>query len=161
VRRAFNFTACSLIGLTIGAAASAAAEEPASVERPLHPVQALTCPECLLRGCCDTHYPKPLPCLHCLGHWCGPDDYCSKPCPSIWCYHRFCRTDSYCRKPCPALCRPIAGDYFTCAEGSAACAESAAQGANSLVPSTPLQSGGGLLNATDTDCMTLPATTSQ
>jgi hypothetical protein len=121
VKRAAIITTCCLVVLASGARCALAADEPGDIQRALYPVHALTCPQYLLRGCCCNYCPKPLPCLHCFGHCCGPDDYCAKPYPCIWCYRGSCCGDCYCCKPCPDLCRPLAADYFTCAMGSDAC----------------------------------------
>ena len=104
--------------------AIAALNEPAAVERRIYPLQAMTCPDALLRGCCDDLLPKaacralPASVVHAV-----EDDYCRKPCPCVPCFRGCCTTDCYCRKPCPDLCRPLAADYFTCASRGAACGE--------------------------------------
>ncbi len=108
----------------------APADEPTSVTPKTLPLRALTCPETLLRGCCDTYCPKPLPCVKCFYRDCGPDDYCEKPCPGALCFRGCCTADRYCCKPCPDLCRPLAADYFSCVQRSAACAESQACASN-------------------------------
>ena len=115
-------TASFAAAMSIGLVRLALADEPASVAPATLPLQALTCPGVLLRGCCDIYCPKPLPCFACYCRDCGTDDYCEKPCPWVPCF-RGCGTGyCYCCKPCPDLCRPLAADYFTCAQRSAACA---------------------------------------
>ncbi len=117
----------------IGLLRIAAADELFGVERSICPVQALTCPEALLRRCCDIYCPKPLPCLTRICHGCGKDDYCGKPRPCVPCFRGCCPTDCYCRKPCPDLCRPLAADYFICDAGSVGSAESGAYGSSAAL----------------------------
>jgi hypothetical protein len=118
-------TASLAATLCIGLVRLAPADDPASIAPADLPLRALICPDALLRGCCDTYCPKPLPCITRFRRGCGTDDYCKKPCPWVSCIHGCC-ADCYCCKPCPDLCRPMAADYFTCAERSAACAKSGA-----------------------------------
>jgi hypothetical protein len=118
----------------------ATAGEPDRVARSLYPLQALTCPEHLLRGCCGHYCPKPLPYVPCFSYECGKDDYCCKPCPCVPLYHGDCSPDCYCRKPCPELCRPIAADYFTCAGWSAPCANPGACDSKTPLATTPAAS---------------------
>jgi hypothetical protein len=58
----------------VGLFRMASADEPTGVAPTIYPLPALTCPDALLRGCCDAYCPKPLPCIRglCLGR--GPDD---------------------------------------------------------------------------------------
>jgi hypothetical protein len=107
----------------LGIVGVASADEPTGVASSFNPLRSLTCPEALLRGCCDNYCPKPLPCVNYICCICGPDDYCGKPCPCVRCFWGCC-PDCYCRKPCPDLCRPLAADYFTCAGSSVRCAGS-------------------------------------
>jgi hypothetical protein len=127
-------TAFIVVALCSGLLRIATAEEPLGVERSIYPVRALSCPDALLRGCCDIYCPKPLPCLTCICHGCCKDDYCDKPSPCVPCYRGCSVPDCYNRKPCPVLCRPLAADYFTCAVGSAGCADLGAHSANSTLP---------------------------
>jgi hypothetical protein len=113
------------------------AAEPGGLARSLYPLQALTCPEALLRGCCEKYCRKPQPCPPCFCHGCAKDDYCCKPCPCISNYHGGCAADCYGRKPCPELCRPLFADYFTCAGQSAGCTDSGTD-CWSATPSTVL-----------------------
>jgi len=99
----------------------ATADESDGVARSLYPLQALTCPEPLLRGCCDKYCPKAQPCVHCFCHGCEKDVYCYKPCPCVPTYHGGCTAGGYCPKPCPDPCRPLFADYFTCAGYGAGC----------------------------------------
>jgi hypothetical protein len=101
----------------------AAAQEAAGVDRNVYPRQALTCPDALLRGCCDIYCPKPIPCVSCFSFGCGKDDYCRKPYPCIPCLNTWCTSGCYCKKPFPDLCRPLAADYFICAGWGTACGE--------------------------------------
>jgi hypothetical protein len=79
--------------------------------------------DALLRGCCDDYCRKLPPCVPDFCSACSPDDYCRKPCPYIPCYSVDTAAGCYCRKPWPDLCRPLFGDYYTCAGERAACAE--------------------------------------
>ena len=125
MRQVFLIASLAAI-LSIGLVRLSPADEPSKVAPATLPVQALICPDALLRGCCDSYCPKPLPCITCFCRSCGTDDYCKKPCPWVPCFRGCCTGDCYCCKPCPDLCRPLAADYFTCAQRSAACAESGA-----------------------------------
>jgi hypothetical protein len=107
--------------VAVGFCGVTSADESGSLARSIYPLQALTCPEALLRGCCDKYCPKPQPCLPCFCHGCAKDDYCCKPCPCILNYHGGCAADCYCRKPCPELCRPLFSDYSTCAGYGVGC----------------------------------------
>ena len=118
------FMALLVAPLCLGIVRNARSDNTADVAPANFPLlQSLTCPELLLRGCCDNYCPKPQPYITCFCHRCGTDDYCRKPYP---CIVRFCGgcPDCYTRKPYPDLCRPLASDYFTCAAGNAECAES-------------------------------------
>jgi hypothetical protein len=103
-----------------------AAAQEAAVPQSIYPLHALTCPDALLRGCCNIYCPKPTPCIKPFCHGCCKDCYCSKPFPCTPCYCRAGTSYCYCNKPCPDLCRPIASDYFTCVEKSAGCTPSGA-----------------------------------
>jgi hypothetical protein len=100
----------------------ASAQDPAAEPRRIYPLQALTCPNTLLRGCCRVYCPKPIPCIKAFCRDCCKDGFCSKPCPCIPCFDRAGTSYCYCNKPCPDLCRPIASDYFTCVEKNTGCA---------------------------------------
>ena len=105
----------SVAMLFIALSGLAAAEESAGEQRPIQSPSTATCPNALLRACCDVYCPKPQPCISSLHVVCGKDDYCRKPCPCVRCLGGCCATDSYCRKPCPNLCRPLVAEFFTCA----------------------------------------------
>jgi hypothetical protein len=96
----------------------------------IYPANALTCPHSLLRACCDIYCPKPMPCIKAFCRGCRKDDYCSKPAPTIPCYCRTGTSYCYCPKPCPDLCRPIAADYFACAQWHSRCADADTLGSN-------------------------------
>jgi hypothetical protein len=117
---------------------AAAAEDAVDVPRSPYPLDALTCPDVLLRGCCNIYCSKPLPCIQPFCRSCCKDCYCDKPCPCIPVYCRGVSSYCYCCKPCPDLCRPIAADYFNCVERSAGCAHPHAI-PNEQVPAVPLQ----------------------
>lgn len=120
MRTSFQFVGCAIAFCNV--IGFAAAEESDNVPRSIYPVNALTCPNSLLRACCDIYCPKPLPCIKPFCRGCRKDDYCSKPCPRIECYCRTCSSNCYCGKPCPDLCRPIAADYFVCVKRCSGCA---------------------------------------
>jgi hypothetical protein len=86
-------------------------------------------PRALLRFCCDTYCPKPLPWIRPYCGGCG-DIYCGKPCPYVSSYGRACTCDSYCSKPCPDLCTPLSAHYFTCVDSHSACEKSLISGLN-------------------------------
>jgi hypothetical protein len=134
VNRALAWCAGCLAGL--GACAIAARASENAVASALYPEQALICPQYLLRGCCDNYCSKPIPCVRPFCHCCGPNDYCRKPCPCVSCYRSSCCTGCYCGKPCPDLCRPLWGDYFTCAIGDCDCT-SPARTSSALVAPSP------------------------
>lgn len=123
----------SIVMLCTALVSFLAAEEASEPQQPIQPLRMLTCPTDLLRGCRDLYCPKPLPCPTPLCGECG-NDYCRKPCPSVRCFGGCRGADCYCRKPCPNLCRPLAADYFTCAEGSDGCAESPPSGPATTLP---------------------------
>jgi hypothetical protein len=91
--------------------------EPASAAPAALPLQSLTCPDALLRRCCDCYCSKPQPSITCFCRGCCGFDYCRKPCPCVSCFHGGCG-ECYCRKACPDLCRPLAADYFFICVGS-------------------------------------------
>ena len=118
-----NFAAALLMGLLcIAAVGDSYASDASNATGRIYPLWMLTCPEALLRGCCDTYCPKPQPRVPAFCRGCGCDTYCPKLCPLVPHYCGGCG-DRYCAKPCPELCRPIAADYFSCAAGSAGCVE--------------------------------------
>lgn len=94
-----------------------AAEQAQSTTLQLYPVNALTCPKALLRGCCVTYCPRPTPGIRCFCQACSPVTYCKKPCPLVPHYSGGCGI-AYCPKPCPDLCRPLAADAFACVPGT-------------------------------------------
>jgi hypothetical protein len=114
--------------LYLGLARIASCDEPASGAPTILPLQSLTCPEALIKGCCDTYCPKPQPCITCYCPTYGANCYCRKPCPCVTCFRAVCGL-CYCPKPCPNLCRPLAADFFTCAEGRPGCAQATGCGA--------------------------------
>ncbi len=127
-------TASLAVAHCMGLIGVAAAEESLGVERSISPMQALTCPSALLRGCRDIYCPKPLPCISRFCHGCGKDDYCGKPIPCVPCYRGCCRPECYFRKPGPDLCRPLAAEYYTCEAGTAGCRESGTDTENATRP---------------------------
>jgi hypothetical protein len=126
-----------VVGACLGLTLVATANESDVVARSLYPSQAWTCPEALLRGCCDTYCPKPQPCISCFCRTCGVDVYCCKPCPCVPIYRACCGPDCFCRKPCPDLCRPLAADYFSCAGWCATCADSCVSPEKMALPTVP------------------------
>jgi hypothetical protein len=97
----------------------APAEEPPRAASAIFPLHLMTYPESPFRGCCDYYCPKVRPCIapRCFG--CG-DCYCGKPRPGVACFSAGCGCIDYCRKPGPDLCRPIAADFYMCAEAAPA-----------------------------------------
>jgi hypothetical protein len=104
--------------LYVGLVDGAHCDQPASAAPPNFALHSLSCPEALLRGCCSVYCPKPQPYIRCFYRDCATGDYCRKSCPCVPCFSG-CWPDCYFRKPFPELCRPIAADYFRCAESSA------------------------------------------
>jgi hypothetical protein len=88
-------------------------QEPSRGISSLLPSGLLTCPDVLLRSCCNNYCPKPLPCSGAHFFGCG-ECYCGKPCPSPKCFPNDRSCMDYCRKPCPDLCRPLSADFFQC-----------------------------------------------
>jgi hypothetical protein len=123
-----------VVGVYFGLTLAATASESDGAARSLYPSQALTCPEALLRGCCDAYCSKPQPCVSCFCRTCGVNGYCCKPCPCVPIYRTCCGPDCYCRKPFPDLCRPLWADYITCAGWGAACAHSCERPAKMAPP---------------------------
>jgi hypothetical protein len=140
--QSIQFASCVIAVCTV-LVSFAAAQESDAVFPSIYPVNDLTCPNTLLRGCCPIYCPKPMPCIEAFCRGCRKDDYCSKPCSCIPCYCRTGTSYCYCGKPCPDLCRPIAADYFQCVKRCAGCADAHASGPNAQFPATGPQTGDG------------------
>jgi hypothetical protein len=114
------FAACCLMATALGHPVRALAERTAGAVRSADRTPKWVYPQTLLHGCCPIYCPKPLPHLPCWCYGCGCDDYCGKQRPNVPCYRGGC-CDYYCPKPYPCLCRPLAADFYTCAEESTNC----------------------------------------
>lgn len=106
-----------------GWAGNALGEEPKLGSNWPFGVGMLIYPESLLRACCDTYCPKPLPCPP-TGICTASDCYCGKPIPCIAPFTACCADCGYCFKPCPELCRPLSPHFFWCAGSNPPCAKS-------------------------------------
>jgi hypothetical protein len=111
-------------------------QPPVAAQQAIFPYQNLVQPTCLVRGCCDNYCHKPLPWIPRYCNEPGCDTYCRKPCPCVPPFPWQCGIDDYCCKPFPDLCRPLAGDYFTCATGCDQCSETGVSCGSSIDSST-------------------------
>lgn len=128
--RLISATVLALAIVGCGTPPRLAAEHTSGTMPLLHSFQALTCPDTLLRGCCDAYFPKSMPCITNICCGSGPDAFCRKPCPFVSRFSGGCG-DAYCPKPCPDLCRPLFADLFVCVPSSPGVRRSAVDPANS------------------------------